>query len=176
MSACRRGRVALPRDRRCTSENFPLLITLGNSLSWVPCCSRFMDVQRRSRGSATLPHHTRRDADMPIRVFPPYADTKRENREGSAKIGTGQNAELGQNGELDLYLGSGGDTCRRVGVVGSRSRATGVARLKTFLCRLRWATLYLSYSLRANNLHRRGLPSRFAQTTADAAAIRCPDQ
>src|SRR5260370_41770980 len=29
-----------------------------------------MDVQRRSRGSATLPHHTRRNADMPIRVFP----------------------------------------------------------------------------------------------------------
>jgi len=26
------------------------------------------------------------------------------------------------------------------------------------------------------NLHPTDLPSRFAQTTADAAAIRCPDQ
>jgi len=41
-----------------------------------------MDVQRRSRGSATLPRHTRRHADTPIRRYDSpdtpqrrYADT-----------------------------------------------------------------------------------------------------
>src|SRR5271165_7013649 len=56
------GRVALPRDRRCRAGNFPLLIS----------CSRSMNVQRRSRGSATLPRRTptRRYADTPTRLFP----------------------------------------------------------------------------------------------------------
>src|ERR1700726_4089429 len=73
--------------------------------------------------------------------LPPYADTCLP----SAKIGTGQNRELDPDcvpGNLVVDSTSVvGDTCQRVGVVGSRSRATGVARLKTFLCRLRWATL-----------------------------------
>ena len=70
-----RGRVALPRDRRCTSGNFPLLITPPQPFvlrSLLFACSSSMDVQRRSRGSATLPRHACRPADAPTRR---HADT-----------------------------------------------------------------------------------------------------
>ena len=79
VSACRhawRGRVALPRDRRCTSGNFPLLITPPQPFilrSLLFACSSSMNVQRRSRGSATLPCHACRYADplfrSPIRRY-----------------------------------------------------------------------------------------------------------
>ena len=65
-----RGRVALPRDRRCTSGNFPLLITPPQPFilrSLLFACSSSMNVQRRSRGSATLPRHACRYADTPTR-------------------------------------------------------------------------------------------------------------
>src|ERR1700675_4664506 len=49
-------RVALPRDRRCTFGNFPLLITPPQPLypTFMPFpCSRSMDLQRRTRESAS---------------------------------------------------------------------------------------------------------------------------
>jgi hypothetical protein len=80
-----RGRVALLRARRC-SDRRP-----RSSLSLIPAflcgCSRFLDVPRRTRGSASrsasLPatrvaSPTRRPADTPTRFFPTptrrYAD------------------------------------------------------------------------------------------------------
>jgi hypothetical protein len=83
-----RGRVALLRDRRC-SDRRP-----RSCLSLIPAflcgCSRFLDVPRRTRGSASLPatrvatvirrpvSPPRRPADPPIRLSPTptrrYAD------------------------------------------------------------------------------------------------------
>jgi len=72
------GRVALPRDRRCTSASFLLLVYVAAGLypTFTPfACSRSLNVQRRSRGSATLPV-TR--TDTPIRpnadICLPHAD------------------------------------------------------------------------------------------------------
>ena len=91
-SAYRRGRDALPRDPALHvlipwESIFDLSLWLGrpSGLAWkLPfadyaaatlyptftpfACSRFLNVQRRSRGSATLPRHARR---------PPNADAER---------------------------------------------------------------------------------------------------
>jgi hypothetical protein len=76
-----RGRVALPRDRRCTSGNFPFADYAATALypTFTPfCLFKFYNVQRRSRGSATLPCHACRYADPPTRrpavSFLPHAD------------------------------------------------------------------------------------------------------
>ncbi len=64
------GRVALPRDRRRTSGKPDQGRIEEKELRRVISKGKFPDVQRRSRGSATLPRHARRYADTPIRVFP----------------------------------------------------------------------------------------------------------
>jgi hypothetical protein len=67
-----RGRVALPRDRRCTSGNFPFADYAATALypTFTPfCLFKFYNVQRRSRGSATLPRYACRYADTPTRRF-----------------------------------------------------------------------------------------------------------
>ena len=99
------GRVALPRDRRCASgKPFPVRVVgrvalparpafarfckLDPSADLVPqlfvlsarlfcACSCFMDVQRRSRGSATLPNARERVSDVRYADTPrrPHADT-----------------------------------------------------------------------------------------------------
>ena len=38
---------------------------LETFFAWIPLCARFMDVQRRSRGSATLPRHAYQYANTP---------------------------------------------------------------------------------------------------------------
>jgi hypothetical protein len=74
-TACRhawRGRVALPRDPRCT---FIELEQAKRSKRRIKGCGgviskgKFPDVQRRSRGSATLPRHACRFADPPTRRY-----------------------------------------------------------------------------------------------------------
>src|SRR5208283_3886777 len=62
-TACRRCRVALPRDRRYTREQ-----KIQDRVAQHNSKGKFPDVQRRSRGSATLPRHARGYAD----TFPGY--------------------------------------------------------------------------------------------------------
>jgi len=53
-----RGRVALPRDRRCASASRCSPFCLF--LSFLCACSRPMDARRRTRGSASLPAPAKR--------------------------------------------------------------------------------------------------------------------
>jgi large subunit ribosomal protein L35 len=69
VSACLACRVALRRDRRCTFGKLSFADYAAQLFILDPPCSRFMDVQRRSRRSATLPRPTRRHADRNGRRF-----------------------------------------------------------------------------------------------------------
>ena len=78
VSACRRfghawrGRVALPRDRRCTSGNVPFLITLRNSLSQISplfTFSRHATPVARERNPTAPRVPKRPNADTPTRRY-----------------------------------------------------------------------------------------------------------